>query len=84
MSKVSYSDWEDVITKKAFLPKEDLTQAEKDIIRISFDIFSSRMEDLSYLEDEVKRLAIDNAKLKYLNDELINETKIKKNEEQND
>ena len=84
MSKVSYSDWENVIIKKAFLPKEDLTNAEKDILKISFDIFSSRIEDLSYLEDEVKRLTKENIKLKDLNDELINETKIKKDEQQND
>ena len=73
--QASYNDWEDAIIKKAFLPKEDLTQAEKDILKISYDIFSSIMEDLSYFEDEIKRLTIENNNLKDLNKELINETK---------
>ena len=81
---IQYSDWEDVIVKKAFLPKEDLTQAEKDILKISFDIFSSRMEDLIYYEEEIKRLTKENSKLKDLNEDLINETKNKKNEQQDD
>lgn len=80
---IQYNDWESVITKKAFLPKEDLTQAEKDILKISFDIFSSRVEDLSYLEDEIKRLSRENSILKDLNEELINESKNKNNERQN-
>lgn len=79
---IQYSDWEEVIVKKAFLPKEDLTQAEKDILKISFDIFSSRMEDLTYYEEEIKRLTKENNKLKDLNEDLINETKNKKNEQQ--
>ena len=79
---IQYSDWEEVIVKKAFLPKEDLTQSEKDILKISFDIFSSRMEDLTYYEEEIKRLTKENNKLKDLNEDLINETKNKKNEQQ--
>ena len=84
MSKVSYDDWESVIIKKAFLPKEDLTDSEKDILRISFDIFCSRIDDLSYFEEETKRLSKENARLKDFNEELINETKNKKNEKQDD
>jgi hypothetical protein len=75
--KIVYSDWEEVIVKKAFLPKEDLTNSERDILKISFDIFSSRLEDLTYLEDEVKRLTKENKYLKDLNEELIEESKNK-------
>lgn len=73
--KIAYVDWESEIVKKAFLPKEDLTDSEKDILKISFDIFSSRLEDLTYFEDEVKRLIKENNNLKVLNKELINESK---------
>ena len=82
--QVSYSSWEEEIVKRTFLPKEDLTDAEKDIIRVSYDIFSSRLEDLTYFEDEVKRLGKELANSKFLNEELINELKIKTNERERD
>lgn len=77
--KIVYDDWVNAIIKKAFLPKENLTEPEKDILKISFEIFSSRLEDLTYFEDEVRRLTKENNNLKDLNEELINESKNKKN-----
>ena len=78
--KILYSSWEEIILKKVFLNKDDLTEVEKDILKISFDIFSSRIEDLSYLSDEVMRLTKEVNNLKDLNNELINETKNKNDE----
>ena len=78
--KISYSSWEEVILKKVFLSKDDLTDAEKDILKTSFDIFSSRMEDLGYMEDEIRRLTKEVNNLKDLNTELIKETKNKNDE----
>jgi len=80
---VSYELWEEEILKKVFLPKEDLTKTEKEILIYSYDIFISRLSDLKAFDDDVKRLNEKVLNLKILNEELLKdleELKNKKNE----
>jgi Fe-S-cluster formation regulator IscX/YfhJ len=80
---ISYEDWENAILKKVFIPKEDLKDTEKDILKHSYDIFISRIADLKAFDDDVKRLNEKVLNLKTLNEELIKdleEIKNKKNE----
>jgi hypothetical protein len=80
---ISYGDWEDVIVKKVFISKEDLTETEKEILKYSYDIFISRIEDLKVSENDVKRLNKQVLNLKILNEELLKDLekiKNKKNE----
>jgi len=80
---VSYDAWEEEILKKVFLPKEDLTKTEKEILTYSYDIFISRLSDLKAFDDDVKRLNEKVLNLKILNEELLKdleEIKNKKNE----
>lgn len=47
---------------------EDLTDTEREIINHCYDIFKDRLSDLKTLQDEVKRLSIENANLKAYTD----------------
>jgi hypothetical protein len=80
---ISYEDWENTILRKVFLPKEDLKETEKEILKCSYDIFISRISDLKAFDDDIKRLNKKVLNLKILNEELIKdleEIKNKKNE----
>lgn len=81
---VSYEDWEKEITNKVFVPREDLTNIEKENLIHSYNIFISRLEDLKAFDNDVKRLNKEVLNLKILNKELIKdleELKNKKNEQ---
>lgn len=76
---VSYELWEEEILKKVFLPKEDLTKTEKEILIHSYDIFISRLSDLKAFDDDVKRLNEKVLNLKILNEELLKDLEELKN-----
>ena len=49
--------------------KEDLTDNEKIIIEVSYEMFQEKLEDIKILNDEIKRLSVENANLKAYNDD---------------
>jgi hypothetical protein len=68
---VSYNDWEETILKKVFLPRENLTEVEKEILTKSYDIFMGRISDIRAMDDDIRRLTEKVLNLKLLNEELI-------------
>ena len=64
----SLQDYKKALADKIYVSIDDLTQTEVDLINASFSIFNDRVGDLKALEDEVKRLSIENANLKAYQD----------------
>ena len=58
----------DIVTDRILVSKEDLTENEIKIIEIGFELIKEKLEDLKILNDEIKRLAIENANLKEYSD----------------
>lgn len=58
----------DIVTDRILVSKEDLTENEIKIIEIGFELIKEKLEDLKIVNDEIKRLAIENANLKAYSD----------------
>jgi hypothetical protein len=59
----------DVILSKIMIPKEELNEVEMEIIDAGFELMKEKLEDIKILNDEIKRLSIENANLKAYNDD---------------
>jgi len=49
--------------------REELTDNEKSIIEFSYELFQEKLDDMKILQDEIKRLSVENANLKAYNDD---------------
>jgi len=58
----------DIVTGRILISKDDLTENEIKIIEIGFELIKEKLEDLKILNDEIKRLSIENANLKAYSD----------------
>jgi hypothetical protein len=68
MSKLK-KDYIKHIADRVLILEEDLSEIELKIIDESFYLFISKLEDIKILNDEIKRLTIENLNLKeYLKD----------------
>lgn len=63
------NDYIKLLADKVSICVEDLNDIEMQLIKESFYIFNDRLQDLKTLQDEVKRLSIDNANLKAYQDD---------------
>jgi hypothetical protein len=59
----------DVILSKIMIPKEELNEVEMEIMDAGFELMKEKLEDIKILNDEIKRLSIENANLKAYNDD---------------
>ena len=59
----------DIILGKVMIPKEDLNEVEMEIIDAGFELMKEKLEDIKILNDEIRRLSIENANLKAYNDD---------------
>lgn len=51
------------------IPKEELNEVEMEIMDAGFELMKEKLEDIKILNDEIKRLSIENANLKAYNDD---------------
>jgi hypothetical protein len=58
----------DLVTGRIMVSKEDLTETEIKIIEIGFELIKEKLDDLKILNDDIKRLSIENANLKAYSD----------------
>ncbi len=58
----------DLVTGRIMVSKEDLTETEIKIIEIGFEMIEEKLDDLKILNDDIKRLSIENANLKAYSD----------------
>ena len=58
----------DLVTDRIKVSKDDLTENEIRIIEFGFELMKEKLEDLKILNDDIKRLSIENANLKAYND----------------
>lgn len=58
-----------LIADKLTISLEDLTESEKAVINESFELFEEKMDDLKIANDEVKRLSIELANHKAMNED---------------
>ena len=59
----------DLVTDRIKVSKDDLTENEIRIIEFGFELMKEKLEDLKILNDDIKRLLIENANLKAYNDD---------------
>jgi hypothetical protein len=59
----------DVILSKILIHKEELNEVEMEIMDAGFELMKEKLEDIKILNDEIKRLSIENANLKAYNDD---------------
>lgn len=59
----------DLVTDRIKVSKDDLTEKEIRIIEFGFELMKEKLEDLKILNDDIKRLSIENANLKAYNDD---------------
>jgi hypothetical protein len=59
----------DVILSKIMIPREELNEVEMEIMDAGFELMKEKLEDIKILNDEIKRLSIENANLKAYNDD---------------
>jgi hypothetical protein len=58
-----------LIADRLTISLEDLTESEKAVIDESFELFEEKMDDLKIANDEVKRLTIELANHKAMNED---------------
>jgi hypothetical protein len=51
------------------IPREELNEVEMEIIDAGFELMKEKLEDIKILNDDIKRLSIENANLKAYNDD---------------
>ena len=69
MFKSLKDQYYDLVTDEIKVPKEDLTENEISIIEFGFELMKEKLEDLKILNDDIKRLSIENANLRAYNDD---------------
>jgi hypothetical protein len=58
-----------LLADSILLSVDDLTDNEKTLIERSFDLFENKLEDIKILNDEIKRISLELANLKSMNDD---------------
>jgi hypothetical protein len=69
MFKSLKDQYYDLVTDRIKVPKDDLTENEIRIIEFGFELMKEKLEDLKILNDDIKRLSIENANLRAYNDD---------------
>jgi len=59
----------DLVTDRIKVSKDDLTENEIRIIEFGFELMKEKLEDIKILNDDIKRLSIENANLRAYNDD---------------
>ena len=67
--KTLKEQYTDLIINRVCISKDDLTDSEKEIIKIGYELFFEKLEDIKILNDELKRVSIELAKVKAYNDD---------------
>ena len=69
MFKSLKTQYYDLVSDRIQVHKDELTENETRIIEFGFELMKEKLEDLKILNDEVKRLSIENANLRAYNDD---------------
>lgn len=69
MFKSLKDQYYDLVTDRIKVPKDNLTENEISIIEFGFELMKEKLEDLKILNDDIKRLSIENANLRAYNDD---------------
>lgn len=59
----------ELVTGKIGIPKDELNEVELEIIDVGYSLIMEKLEDIKILNDEIRRLSIENANLKAYNDD---------------
>ncbi len=62
-----------LLASKITVSIDDLTDNELKLINESFELFSEKLDDIQILKDEVKRVSVELANLKAMQDDSDNE-----------
>ena len=68
MFKSLKTQYYDLVSDRIQVHKDELTENETRIIEFGFELMKEKLEDLKILNDDIKRLSIENANLKAYND----------------
>ena len=55
--------------RKIHFIREELTENEKTILELGYELFQEKLDDMKILQDEIKRISVENANLKAYNDD---------------
>jgi len=67
--KTLKEQYTDLIANRMCISKDDLTDSEKEIIEIGYELFFEKLEDIKILNDELKRVSIELANVKAYSDD---------------
>jgi len=73
--KTLKEQYEELIISKLFpdrkieFVREELTDNEKMIIEFTYELFQEKLDDMKILQDEIKRISVENANLRAYNDD---------------
>jgi len=73
--KTLKEQYEELILSKLFpdrkfeFVREELTDNEKMIIEFTYELFQEKLDDMKILQDEIKRISVENANLRAYNDD---------------
>jgi len=62
-----------LLASKITVSVDDLTDNESKLINESFELFSEKLDDIQILKDEIKRISVEFANLKAMQDDSDNE-----------
>ncbi len=62
-----------LLASKITVSVDDLTDNESKLINESFELFSEKLDDIQILKDEIKRISVELANLKAMQDDSDNE-----------
>lgn len=62
-----------LLANKITVSLDDLTDNELKLINESFELFSEKLDDIQILKDEIKRISVELANLKAMQDDSDNE-----------
>lgn len=71
-NKYYYPEYKKYILDRVLIKDEDLSKDESEIIRISYDLWMDKMNEIKELNDEIKRLVNENLNLKAYKDDVKN------------
>jgi hypothetical protein len=69
-NKYYFPEYKKYILDRTLINEEDLSKDESEIISISYDLWMDKMNEIKDLNDELKRLTIENLNLKSFNDDI--------------